>query len=53
MNIDWNQASTKRGIVWVVVALIGMPMVFMGKDVGQLLILGSAVAGGLGIMIKD
>lgn len=53
MNIDWAQASTKRGIIWVVAALVGFPMVWMGKDPSQLIILASGIAGGLGVLIKD
>lgn len=53
MKIDWSQSSTQRGLVWVIVALIGIPMVVMGKSVTELLILGAGVAGGLGVMIKD
>lgn len=52
-NIDWAQASTKRGIVWLTVALIGLPMVWMGKDVNQLVVLGMGIAGGMGLLIKD
>lgn len=52
-GIDLSQPSTKRGLVWVIAALIGVPMVMMGKDVSQLLVLAAGVAGGLGVMIKD
>ncbi len=53
MKIDWNAASTKRGIIWVVTALVGSVFVFMGKPVDQLLLLAGAVAGGLGVILKD
>jgi hypothetical protein len=53
MKIDWSQSSTKRGLVWVVAALIGIPMVLIGKDVSQLLILAAAVAGGLGVALNN
>lgn len=53
MSIDWSQASTKRGIIWLVAALVGFPMVWMGKDPSQLIILASGIAGGLGVLIKD
>jgi hypothetical protein len=53
MKIDWRAASTKRGIIWVITALVGSVFVFMGKPVDQLLLLAGAVAGGLGVILKD
>jgi hypothetical protein len=53
MAIDWNAASTKRGLVWVITALVGLVFIFMGKPVDQLLLLAGAVAGGLGLVLKD
>ena len=53
MNIDWSEASTKRGLIWVVTALIGTIFIFLGKPIDQLLLLASGVAGGLGVMLKD
>ena len=43
MKIEWSEASTKRGIIWVATAVIGSIFVIMGKPVDQLLLL----AGGL------
>jgi len=51
--INWNEASTKRGAVWLVTAIIGIPMVLMGKDPSPLLLLASGVAGGLGVVMSD
>ena len=51
--INWNEASTKRGAVWLVTAVIGIPMILMGKDPSPLLLLASGVAGGMGLLIKD
>lgn len=53
MKIDWSQSSTKRGLVWIVTALVGIVMVLMGKDVSQLLLLAAGVAGGLGVALDD
>ena len=53
MKIILSEASTKRGIIWVTTALVGLPMVYLGKDVSQLLLLAGGVAGGLGVMLKD
>lgn len=53
MKIDLSQSSTKRGLVWVIAALVGIPMVIMGKDVSQLMVLAAGVAGGLGVALND
>jgi len=53
MKIDWTAASTKRGLVWVLTALVGSVFIFMGKPIDQLLLLAGAVAGGLGLVLKD
>jgi hypothetical protein len=53
MNIDWSEASTKRGLVWVITAIVGSIFIFLGKPVDQLLLLAGAVAGGLGLVLKD
>ena len=53
MKINWSEASTKRGIIWVVTACVGSVFVFMGKPVDQLLLLAGGVAGGLGVILKD
>ena len=51
--INWNEASTKRGIIWVATALVGAIFIFLGKPVDQLLLLAAGVAGGLGVILKD
>ena len=53
MKIEWSEASTKRGIIWVATALVGSVFVLMGKPVDQLLLLAGGVAGGLGVILKD
>jgi len=52
-GIDWTETSTKRGAVWLAVAVVGLPMAWSGKDVSQLILLAGAVAGGLGVLVKD
>ena len=49
--IDYKltQASSKRAAVWGIVAIIGIPAYWMGKDVTGLILLGSAIAAGLGV----
>lgn len=53
MKINWSEASTKRGLVWVITALVGSIFIFLGKPIDQLLLLAGAVAGGLGLVLKD
>jgi hypothetical protein len=53
MNFDWSEASTKRGLIWVITAVIGAVFIFLGKPIDQLLLLAGGVAGGLGVMLKD
>jgi hypothetical protein len=53
IEIDLTQASTKRGLVWLVAAIIGLPMAWAGKDVSQLVALAMGIAGGLGVLVKD
>lgn len=52
-GIDWRQRSTIRGAVWFVTAVIGFGLAMNGNDVSQVLLVGAAVAGGLGVGVKD
>lgn len=53
MKIDWSEASTKRGVIWLITAIVGTVFLFMGKPIDQLLLLATGVAGGLGVILKD
>jgi len=53
MKINWSEASTKRGLIWVITAIVGAVFLFMGKPIDQLLLLATGVAGGLGVILKD
>ena len=53
MNINWNEASTKRNAVWVATFIVGSIMIFLGKDVSQLLLLAAGVAGAMGVAMSD
>jgi hypothetical protein len=53
MKILWSEASTKRGFIWLLTAIAGSVFIYLGKPIDQLLILASAVAGGLGLVLKD
>ncbi len=49
--IDYKltQASSQRAVVWGIVAIVGIPAYWMGKDVTGLILLGTAIAAGLGV----
>jgi hypothetical protein len=49
IDFKLTQASSRRAIVWGVVAIVGIPAYWMDKDVTGLILLGTAVAAGLGI----
>jgi hypothetical protein len=53
MKIDWSEASTKRGLIWVITAIVGAVFLFIGKPIDELLLLATGVAGGLGVMLRD
>ena len=53
IGIRWRQASTQRGLIWVLTALVGAVLLYQGKSVDQLLLLAGGVAGGLGLLVKD
>jgi hypothetical protein len=52
-GIDMQQPSTIRGIVWGITALIGIIGWWIDKDITPVLLIGAAVAGGLGVATKD
>jgi hypothetical protein len=49
IDFKLTQDSSKRAIVWGLVAIVGIPAYWMGKDVTGLILLGTAVAAGLGV----
>jgi hypothetical protein len=53
LGIHWGQASTQRGLIWVLTALVGAVLLYQGKPIDQLLLLAAAVSGGLGLLVKD
>jgi len=53
MKIDWSESSTKRGLIWLITAIVGTVFLFIGKPIDQLLLLATGVAGGLGVILKD
>ena len=53
MKIDLNQPSTIRGIVWLSTGLFAIVCYMIGKDPVPVITIGSAVAGGLGIVHDD
>jgi hypothetical protein len=53
LGIHFGQASTQRGLVWIIAAIVGAVFIYQGKPIDQLLLLAGGVAGGLGLLIKD
>jgi hypothetical protein len=53
MDFKLTQASSRRAVVWGLVAVIGIPAYWLGKDVTGLILLGTAVAAGLGVQKTD
>jgi hypothetical protein len=49
IDFKLTQDSSKRAIVWALVAIVGIPAYWMGKDVTGLILLGTAIAAGLGV----
>lgn len=53
LGIDWKQRSSIRGAVWLVAGVVGLAMAYQGMDTQNLIYLAMAVAGGLGVGVKD
>jgi hypothetical protein len=53
MQINWNEPSTKRGLVWALTGIVSVVMSIFGKDPTPVLTLGSTVAGTMGVVIPD
>lgn len=55
INVDPSQPSTQRGLIWVIVGVVGLIMLLTGhkENITELSLLGSIVAGGLGVALKD
>jgi hypothetical protein len=51
MNI--KEASTKRGIIWVITGSLGALGWWLGKDITPIMLLGATIAGGLGVSLND
>jgi hypothetical protein len=53
MQINLIEPSTQRGIVWVITGAISIGMSLLGFDPTPVLSMGSAVAGGMGMLTPD
>ena len=53
IQIDPKQPSSKRGLVWLVLGVVGIIGWWFEKDLEPLVYLASAVAGGMGLLMKD
>lgn len=48
--INFNETSTKRGLVWIVASVIGVIFAWAGKDPSQVMLIAGGVVGGLGLL---
>jgi len=53
LGIDTKQGSTIRGVIWVIGGILGVILSFLGKDPMGVMAVTAAVAGGLGVAVKD
>lgn len=53
MKINWNQSSTKRGAIWLVVGVAGLIQSWGNISIQDLMYLGATVAGGMGVVTDD
>lgn len=53
LKIRWNEASTRRGAVMLVLSVVGTIGWWLGKDVTGLITLAMAVSGGIGVAMPD
>jgi len=53
LGIDWTQASTQRGLVWVIGAIVAATFYGFGKDPMPIMLATSTLVGGLGLAVKD
>jgi len=53
MNVNFNEASTKRGIVWIITSIISIFAPHLGTNPETVWAIGGAVAGALGVTLPD
>lgn len=56
MNINWNEASTKRGAVGLVIFIVGLGLIINGADsraIETLLLLGAGVSSYMKFTVPD
>jgi hypothetical protein len=56
MNINWNEASTRRGAIGLVIFIIGLGLIINGADsraIETLLLLGAGVSSYMKFTISD
>jgi len=51
MNI--KEPSTKRGIIWIITGALGYAGWWFGKDITPVILLGTTIAGSLGVALDD
>ncbi len=45
--INWNRASVRHGVIWAASAVVAVPMIWVGKDISQLLLFAGAASAGV------
>lgn len=53
LGIDWSQASTKRGLIWMIGSVTSLVFYWYGKDPLPVIAVTGSLAGGLGLVAKD
>jgi hypothetical protein len=53
MDIQWNEPSTKRGIVWIITSILSIFASVVHTSPETVWAIGGAVAGALGVTLPD
>jgi hypothetical protein len=48
--MNFNETSTKRGVVWIIASIVGVAFAWAGKDPSQVMVIAGGVVGGLGLL---
>ena len=51
--INWRSKTTQRGAIWIITAMIATVGYFMDKDVVPVLLIGTTIAGSLGLKKQE
>ncbi len=51
--INWRSKTTQRGAIWIITAMIATVGYFLDKDITPVLLIGTTLAGALGLKPKE